>query len=145
MREMSGKLSVEARQDIADLLSRYCHRVDSGDAEAWAALFTDDGVFEVPGAIRLEGTAQLRSMPAIVVEQGGGKWRHQVTNIVAEAGDARDTAKVSAYGVLSDWHGKSGALISFSDYRLTLRQIEGVWRIQSLTAVQAIELAPPQR
>ena len=52
---MNDKLDVEARLDIADLFSRYCHRVDNGDSDGWAALFTADGVFEVPNAIRLEG------------------------------------------------------------------------------------------
>jgi hypothetical protein len=139
---MSNKLDLEARQDISDLFSRYCHRVDSGDGEGWAALFTDNGVFEVPGAIRLEGEAQLRGMPGIVLQQGGGKWRHQVTNLVAEAGDGPDTARVKAYGVLSDWSNGSGVLTSFSDYRINLRRLQGAWRIESLTALQAVALAP---
>lgn len=139
---MHDKLDCEARQDIADLFGRYCHRVDGGDGEGWAALFADDGLFEVPGAIRLEGTAQLRTMPGIVLQQGGGKWRHQVTNIVAEAGDSSDTARVRAYGVLSAWRDGGGVLVSFSDYRIDLRRLGGEWRIQTLTAVQAVALAP---
>jgi hypothetical protein len=138
---MKGKLDLEARQDIADLFGRYCHRVDGGDGEGWAALFTEDGIFEVPGAIRLQGNAQLRSMPGIVLQQGGGQWRHQVTNIVAEAGDGPDTARVKAYGVLSDWRNGGGVLITFSDYRVDLHRLQGEWRIRSLTALQAVALA----
>ncbi|HUE09979.1 MAG TPA: nuclear transport factor 2 family protein [Steroidobacteraceae bacterium] len=146
---MHNKLDFEARQDIADLFGRYCHRVDGGDGEGWAALFTDDGIFDVPGAIHLEGHEQLRNMPGIVLQQGAGKWRHQVTNIVAESGDTPDTARVRAYGVLSDWRNSnsnsSGTLVSFSDYHVNLRRLEGEWRIQSLTAIQATELAPTPR
>jgi uncharacterized protein (TIGR02246 family) len=140
---MSNTLDLQARQDIAELFGRYCHRVDDGDGEGWAALFTEDGVFEVPGAIRLEGNAQLRSMPGIVVQQGGGKWRHQITNLVAEAGDSADTARVRAYGVLLDWRNASGALASFSDYRITLRRQKGAWRIATLTALQAVAAPAP--
>lgn len=32
---------------IAEQLARYAHLVDSHDVDAWVALFTDDGVFEV--------------------------------------------------------------------------------------------------
>jgi ketosteroid isomerase-like protein len=133
---MSNKLDIEARLDIADLLSRYCHRVDSNDSDGWAALFTDNGVFDVPKAIRLEGTAQLRGMPGVVAQQGSGRWRHQITNILAEAGDAPDTAVVRAYGLVTDWS-KGGAPFAFSDYHMTLRRIQGAWRIANLVATPA--------
>jgi hypothetical protein len=133
---MSHKLDVEARLDIADLLAHYCHRVDGNDSEGWAALFTEDGVFEVPKAIRLEGTAQLRGMPGIVAQQGSGRWRHQITNILAEAGSAADTAAVRAYGLVTDWS-KGGAPFAFSNYQMTLRRIQGSWRIANLVATPA--------
>jgi 3-phenylpropionate/cinnamic acid dioxygenase small subunit len=132
---MRIKLDVEARLDIHDLLARYCHLVDSGDAEGWSALFAEDGVFDVPGAIHLVGRAQLRSMPGIVLQQGERKWRHQITNIVVEAGDTPDTAHVRAYGVLSDWR-KGGVLAAFSDYRIELRRVQGAWQVVGLTATQ---------
>jgi ketosteroid isomerase-like protein len=133
---MNRQLDVETRLDIADLFGRYCHLVDSNQSDGWAALFTENGVFEVPQAIRLEGTAQLRGMPGVVTQQGGGRWRHQITNIVAEAGDAPDTAIVRAYGLVTDW-GKGGAPFAFSDYRVTVRRIQGAWRIESLLATPA--------
>src|SRR3546814_7805692 len=103
-RSMAGKkLSVEDRQDIVDLFAQYCHRVDHADGEGWAALFTSDGAFDIKGITRLEGTEQLRGMPAVVSEQGNGTWRHQVTNIIAEAGDAPDTATMMAYGLVTGW------------------------------------------
>jgi hypothetical protein len=37
---------VEARLELIELESLYPHRWDSGDAGGWAALFTEDGVFE---------------------------------------------------------------------------------------------------
>ena len=52
-----AKLEISDRIEIEELLARYCHRVDHGDAEGWAALFTPDASFEVPGALRARGAA----------------------------------------------------------------------------------------
>lgn len=123
-----------SRIAIIELFARYCHRVDHDDGPGWAALFTDDGVFEVPGALRLEGVDQLRSMPGQVAQLGGGKWRHQVTNIAIDAGPDPDSASVVAYGVLSDWN-DGGKLANFTDYQILMRRIDGGWRIARLVAV----------
>lgn len=133
---MKAKLDIEARLEIIELLSRYCHLVDSNEGDAWAALFTEDGVFDVPKVIRLAGTAQLRSMPGVVATQGAGKWRHQITNVVAEPGDEPDTAIVRAYGLATDW-ARGGAPFAFSDYRIILRRVAGLWRIANLVAMGA--------
>lgn len=50
---------------IQDLLARYVWEADHGTPERWAALFTPDGVFEVPAAkVRVEGTAELVAFAA---------------------------------------------------------------------------------
>ena len=121
------------RLDILDLLARYCHAVDHDDAEGWASLFTPQGVFEVSGVMRLEGRDQLRAMPGIVKEQGGGKWRHQVTNVVIDDGAGADAASVRAYGLVTDWR-EGGKPVSFTDYEIKLCRLECGWRIQTLVA-----------
>ena len=130
---MSAALDTASRLEIDTLFALYCHRVDHADADGWAALFTPGGSFEVEGAFRLDGREQLRGMPAIVTEQGGGKWRHQITNIVAEPGEEPETARVIAYGIVSDWR-DGGKLVTFSDYEIVLRRVEGAWRIATLLA-----------
>jgi hypothetical protein len=120
---------------IHELLSRYCHLVDHDQGAAWAALFTPDGRFEVISAIRLEGTEQLVTLPGSVQQHGGGKWRHQLTNIVIDAGAGPDEAIVTAYGLVTDWR-EGGSLSSFSDYRIVLRKSDG-WRIAALVATMA--------
>lgn len=130
----TGKsVDLEAQIEIEALLARYCHRVDHDDSVGWADLFTADGSFVVEGAFRLDGMDQLRTMPAIVREHGGGKWRHQIMNIVAEEGVERDTARVMAYGLVSEWR-DGGKLVSFSDYEILMRQVDGTWRIITLLA-----------
>ena len=54
-------LSANERGAILDLAARYCHTIDLGDPDGWAACFTDDGVFEGPG-MTLKGSAELRKL-----------------------------------------------------------------------------------
>lgn len=130
---MPSSIDTASRVEIVELFARYCHSVDHGEADAWAALFAPDGSFEVAGIMRLDGTEQLRDMPGVVSEQGGGKWRHQVTNLVIESGEEEDTASVRAYGLVTDWR-DGGKPVSFTDYEIVLRRLTGAWRIQSLLA-----------
>ncbi|WP_197423680.1 nuclear transport factor 2 family protein [Novosphingobium sp. CCH12-A3] len=126
-------ITSEDRIAIAELFARYCHCVDHADTVGWLELFTPDGTFEVAGVMRLEGHEQVAAMPAVVAQQGGGKWRHQITNIVVDTADAAGTALVSAYGLVTDW-GDMGKPMTFSDYAITLNRVEGAWRIRSLVA-----------
>lgn len=128
-----GTITSDDRIAIAELFARYCHRVDHGDTEGWLELFTPDGSFEVAGVMRLEGHEQVGAMPGVVTAQGGGKWRHQITNIVVDGGDNSDVALVTAYGLVTDW-GNKGQPMSFSDYAITLNRVDGAWRIRSLLA-----------
>src|SRR5262245_24458000 len=47
------------KQAIQELCARYCHTIDSQDAEGWADWFTDHGVFEFDGWA-IQGRAALR-------------------------------------------------------------------------------------
>lgn len=132
---MNG-ITSDDRVAIAELFARYCHSVDHGDTAGWTALFTPDGVFEVAGAIRLEGQAQVAAMPGVVTEHGGGKWRHQITNIIVAPGPDENVAQVSAYGLVTDW-GNGGKPASFTDYTITLQRDAGGWRIRNLLATPA--------
>lgn len=135
-REMMGGITNDDRIEIAELLARYCHRVDHADTAGWLELFTPDGVFEVAGVMRLEGHEQVGAMPGVVAQQGGGKWRHQITNIAVDAGEGDDLAQVTAYGLVTDW-GNEGKPMTFSDYTITMNRASGAWRIQTLLATPA--------
>jgi uncharacterized protein (TIGR02246 family) len=128
-----NKLDVADKVEIQELLARYCLRVDHGDAEGWAGLFTPDGSFEIVGVMRLQGTEQLRTMPGIVAAQGGGKWRHQITSIATEAGTSPGTARLQAYGLVTDWR-DGNKLMTFTDYEMNLSRVDGSWRIKTLIA-----------
>ena len=44
---------IQDRVDIDNLFSAYAYTLDEGDADGWIALYTEDGVFDVPGLNRL--------------------------------------------------------------------------------------------
>lgn len=111
-----SSINVATRLDVLELFSLYCHRVDHGEGEAWAALFTEDGVFQAGDDIGLQGRAQLVSMPSVVQQHGGGKWRHQVTSVAIAPLDDPGRLKVTAYGIVTDWS-DGGRLVTFSGIR----------------------------
>jgi hypothetical protein len=130
---MTDMITVADRVEITELFARYCHRVDHGDAAGWAALFTPDGSFAVEGVFGFVGAEELVAMPGIVADQGGGKWRHQISNLAIEADTDPDSATVIAYGLVTDW-GDGGKLVSFTDYEVALVRLDGGWRIRKLIA-----------
>jgi 3-phenylpropionate/cinnamic acid dioxygenase small subunit len=78
----------EARDEILQLLYRYNHLFDSGDADGWADLFIDDGVLEGAGIV-MSGRPALVEFAASVTGL-----RHVVVNPVVEVSD--DSATVHA-------------------------------------------------
>lgn len=126
-------LSVEDRLDIYDLFARYCQYVDAGRAAEWVGLFTDDGCFDIVGQMTLRGAEQLGGMPAMLAENSGGKWRHQITDIMIDAGTSEDVAIIGASGLVTDWN-NGGRALMFSNYDAALRKTGGRWKIEKLTA-----------
>lgn len=130
----STHLSLEDRLDIQDLFSNYGYAIDDNRADDWLALFTDDGAFVAEGLGRSVGPAALRQVVEMVAAGSQGKWRHQLTNILAQAGDAPLTARVRMNGLVSDWSIDPPNL-SFMDYTAQLKKINGQWRIAEIAVV----------
>lgn len=82
----------EDRDEILQLLYRYNHTIDAGDAEGWADTWTDDGVFDAGGSV-LRGRAEL-----VGFASGVSGMRHVVMNPLVDLDG--DAAKVRAYLVL---------------------------------------------
>jgi 3-phenylpropionate/cinnamic acid dioxygenase small subunit len=128
-----ARLDAADRLDIQDLFARYCFLIDENRGDEWAALFARDAVFDVPGLARLEGRAEIRKMVEMVSAQSQGRWRHQLTNIVAEPAGDTESASVRMSGLVTDWSNE-GAVSTFSDYSARLRKIDGEWRIVEIVA-----------
>ncbi len=81
--------TTEDRDEILQLLYRYNHAIDGGDAHGWADTFTEDGAFDVAGQV----TTGREALEAWAANVKG--LRHVVANpLIDVAGDA---ATVRAY------------------------------------------------
>ena len=54
--------ALEDHRDVTQLVAAYGPSVDSGSAEATAALWTDDGTFDAVGAITMRGHDEIAGM-----------------------------------------------------------------------------------
>jgi SnoaL-like domain len=75
-------------EEIRQLLARYNFAIDLGDADGWAACFTEDGVFEClglpegsPFGGRYEGSAALRAYATMHFGVYKGRARHWNWNL----------------------------------------------------------------
>jgi ketosteroid isomerase-like protein len=88
-RSRSMPTIAEDRDDIAQLMYRYNHLIDSGDAKGWAETFTEDAVFEAAGNV-MTGREALTDFASTV-----HGIRHVVVNPWIEV--EGDSARVRAY------------------------------------------------
>jgi hypothetical protein len=83
---------IEDRDEILQLLYKYNHAIDGGEAERWAGTFTESGVLDAAGRV-FAGQQAL-----VAFASGVHGMRHIVTNPVVEV--TEDTATVRAYVVV---------------------------------------------
>jgi hypothetical protein len=97
---MRKKVSLEDRAEVSDVLARYCFFVDEGEADAWADLWTEDGVFAGVSPEPIIGREALKNVP--VWSQMGG-CRHKMANVIMEYGDSDDQIIVRCYNFVTSW------------------------------------------
>jgi ketosteroid isomerase-like protein len=114
------------RDAIRELMARYNHAIDGGEAEAWAGLFTADALFETGQEFR--GTDELVAF-AEGVARSGRRTRHVVANEVIEVDG--DGATCQAYLLL--YAGSPPQLALTGTYDDELLRIEGSWRYSRRT------------
>ena len=95
---------IQDRVDIDNLFSAYAYTLDDGDADGWIALYTEDGVFDVPGLNRLKGPEGLRAIADIVINGSQGNWRHMATNVLVKPGASGDEVAVRLRTLVTDWN-----------------------------------------
>lgn len=123
---------VEARLDIMELLARHSWTYDCGNAEAYAATYTPDGVFEVFGheaakgreAIAESVRAHNASEATPVIQQ------HNVLQYVFEGDD--EAATVYTYSNLLEFDPatKKYSFGSFSYYKVDCVKMDGQWLVK---------------
>jgi SnoaL-like domain len=81
---MADRLTTDDWVAISDFMAEYCWRVDEGDGDGWAALFTPDGVFSGATPEPYVGPEQLRMIPINAYKDSNqGMMRHIVANMTA--------------------------------------------------------------
>lgn len=95
-------ISTEDYVSISDHLGRYCWAVDEGEADEWASLWTEDGVFAGVMPEPVEGREGLRQIP---LNAGGrdGPMRHMICNLTCEYQGGKDTVFARYYNLVSNW------------------------------------------
>ena len=85
------KLSESEHKDaIRDLMYMYCYRMDAGEFDAWAELFTVDGVFEPAPDQECHGRVAIRDyIGSVLSDKGDGPSRKHLTinPVITLAGD----------------------------------------------------------
>lgn len=81
-------------EQVRDLYARYSFAYDQGNADEYAALFTEDGVFEVVGGPEVQGRDALAGMVAAAAARPA-RTLHMVSNILVTV--TGDSATGKAY------------------------------------------------
>ena len=110
-------LSAADRLEIEELVYRYNHATDSGDGDARADLFTEDGVFVAAGR-------DDRGRDAIREGTRASGRRHWVNNLVIDGQD--DEATIACYLMLFDVQGRRMQITG--RYRDTVQRVGGAWK-----------------
>lgn len=125
----------EARLAIIDLEAEYARSWDAGDADGWAAVFTEDGVFdmaEVGSQARLvhTGTSELAAFCREVDAFYKGLHFMHLPRLKVAGDTAYGRLHFQWMGLFnpnSHFHGQRHAA---GYYDVTYRRINGQWRIQ---------------
>jgi ketosteroid isomerase-like protein len=121
---------------LSNLMGAYQHIVDSGDEDAYADLFTEDGAFlglpeEVGPPDSFRGREGLKKIPRFSQAVYAGKYRHNMCSFSAEYGDTKDVALARYYVVTTaSAAGQPPTIAQFIVNTHLVRSKDG-WKIKS--------------
>lgn len=121
--------ALEDREAIRELIARYGPLADSGNAEALAALWTEDGSYEVLGFAAAQGRAAIAALITGPVHQDlmAGGVAHVLGPVtIALDGDA---AEARGHSVVLRHHEGAFMVYRVSANRWTLRRTDQGWRV----------------
>lgn len=135
------RLPVEDIVDIQQLIGRYQWLVDGGEADEWADLYTDDGLFAGGATQRFVGREQLKQVPLWVKSSWNGLMRHHSGSLYIERGASDDEALVRYYNFVTSWTDGEPKMFTFALSELKLVRRGEDWKIKEHHARQ---LVPPR-
>ncbi len=115
-------LTFEDKYEITELAARYNHALDTGDGDAWAATFTDDGVFASSGST-LTGTEALAEFAR---DRDSAGLRHWTNNLVVD-GEGRE-ATLRCYLHVMRVGAPGIEIVLTGLYADQLRRVDGEWK-----------------
>ncbi len=128
---MDKPISVADYVAIQNILGKYQWLVDEGDADGWASLFTEDGVFA--SAFLTDhptGHAQLKATVKETERMFGDRMRHLMGSCFMEYGATTDHVHVKYYSLVTTWKKDEGPrFFCFALYTTDLVQRDDGWKI----------------
>lgn len=145
---MSKGKSVTAQEyaDIMNVYALYNLCSDAGDAEGYAACFTDDGVLRIDNlGVRIEGRAAFVEFKKKDAAGRGGRYRRHWNGSIHL--EKLDDGTVRGRCYLLAFNGVPGSLPELADaatYVDTLRQQDGEWRFaERVLTMDGTTFKPP--
>lgn len=121
MNEPSPIEQVAEAERIRRLMAAYCHRIDDGDFDGWAALFAQDAVLTI-GRSEYAGRAAIREWAETSMAAAEEATRHIVANLEIDV-DGEAATAVSDWLVVS----ASMAVLLAGRYDDRLVRHDGTW------------------
>lgn len=135
LEELERRLErAEARLEIMALEAEYARSWDSGDGAAWAAIFTDDGVFDM-AAVGANPRAVMRGTEALAAfcRNVDGIYRglHFLHLPWLEIGEGTARSRIHFQWIGLQHAGAShfGRREASGYYDVTYRRVDGAWKI----------------
>ena len=140
------QVAVEDELEMRNLLARYVHHADAGELDAFAALYTEDGTWtreNTPPASTggsglpaktVRGHEAIKSMiEAAIIRRFKRMFRHQMTDVLIEAGDGPDDARGRCRTLITDWREGPGKIAMIGHYSFRFRRTPQGWRVASVS------------
>jgi hypothetical protein len=120
--------------EITNLIYTYAERLDAGDLDAVAGIFTHGricGVENGPPETVFEGSAGVRKlydMATKIYEDGTPKTRHNTSNVQLHINEAEGTARSTSYYCVTQATPELPLqVIVTGHYKDTFHRLDGVW------------------
>ncbi|KHF40156.1 3-phenylpropionate/cinnamic acid dioxygenase subunit beta [Halalkalibacter okhensis] len=156
--EVKAHVSLEIKDQIANLLYQEAYYLDNRKYKEWLELLTDDITYKMPLRETVEGVnidnisvdsafyeetkASLRTRvnrlytKSAWVENPATRQRHFISNVVIEAGEQQDEYKVRSYFLYKRSRGSTTDLEEmFGERNDIVRKVDGEWRVCSRTII----------
>jgi len=117
---------LEEKEELRDLVTRYCLYIDSGRYDDWVATFTEDGVFDSPILGRWQGKTSLEQFTEKYrTWTGNNQPRHCVMNVLVNVEGNHATGE--CYLLMTHASEGKTELVVSGRYEDRMEKVNGKW------------------